>query len=111
VLLLDLVNVCFTQEHGAGADIMPLSQVWAVGILNQLWLVLIVAHYVDELFDEEELSMGIDIEGPPPFKMRGSHGQFAKQYKTPFDEKKSARSPSLQKKAYRDDPRFYQDSV
>lgn len=57
--------------------LLSIDIVWGIAILIQLWLLLIVAHFVDELYDEEELAVGIDIKGPPPFKMRvkgGSRG-------------------------------------
>ncbi|KAI5476278.1 hypothetical protein MNV49_007915 [Pseudohyphozyma bogoriensis] len=55
--------------------LLILDFTWALSVLIQIWLLLIVAHFVDELYDEEMLAKGIDIEGPPPFKLRGSQGK------------------------------------
>ncbi|KAM0752716.1 hypothetical protein T439DRAFT_378507 [Meredithblackwellia eburnea MCA 4105] len=51
-------------------QLVMLDIAWAIALLVQLWLVLIVSHYADELYDEECLAVGIDLDGPPPFKMR-----------------------------------------
>lgn len=47
-----------------------MTQFWAIGLLVELYLVLIVSHYIDELVDREAAQLyGVDIENPnPPFR-------------------------------------------
>lgn len=42
-------------------------QAYVIGILIQLWLTLMVAHYLDELADiDAAVRFGVDIESPTP---------------------------------------------
>lgn len=44
------------------ADFTIFNQVWACSILFEVWLSLIVFHYLDELVDQAFFSIGIDVE-------------------------------------------------
>ncbi|PRQ74625.1 hypothetical protein AAT19DRAFT_14978 [Rhodotorula toruloides] len=48
--------------------------IWAIGLLVELYLVLIVSHYIDELVDREAAQLyGVDIENPtPPYRFGAS---------------------------------------
>lgn len=49
------------------SDQAPLSQAWTIAILIQLWLCLVIGHYLDELADREAAErFGVDIENPNP---------------------------------------------
>ncbi|BGP25036.1 hypothetical protein JCM10295v2_003956 [Rhodotorula toruloides] len=52
------------------SGLIILAVIWAVGLLVELYLVLIVSHYIDELVDREAAQLyGVDIENPnPPYR-------------------------------------------
>lgn len=75
---------------------------------------LIVSHYSDELFDEEELALGIDMDGPPSFKFRGGQPwPVAHEEQQPYDPVRGSLAGYNQTPAARnqDARQSYQDCI
>ncbi|GAA5875510.1 hypothetical protein JCM3774_003653 [Rhodotorula dairenensis] len=60
-----------SRESQKGLILMDVT--WTVAILVELWLVLVVGHYTDELADRDAAAeFGVDIENPnPPYRFVG----------------------------------------
>ncbi|GAA5897907.1 hypothetical protein JCM8208_003189 [Rhodotorula glutinis] len=55
---------CFA---GVRSGLILLDLAWTIAILIQLWLCLVIGHYLDELADREAAErFGVDIESPNP---------------------------------------------
>lgn len=76
LIITDLVCHHLGREEGpsAAGSSGPLHpQAWIIALLIELWLVLVVGHYVDELAEREAAArFGVDIENPlPPYHFVG----------------------------------------
>lgn len=85
LILLDLVRrALLPLPFSAGVSQRPAdrrltpTQAWVAALLVELWLCLVIGHYLDELADREAAArFGVDIESPEPpyrFERIGSAG-------------------------------------
>ncbi|KWU47228.1 hypothetical protein RHOSPDRAFT_31373 [Rhodotorula sp. JG-1b] len=65
--------IAATCQSQTQLGVILVDLVWAVAILTELWLILVVGHYTDELADRDAaIEFGVDIENPnPPYHFAG----------------------------------------